>query len=111
MNTDILRIRNHSLLTKRRSLRSDSLQTDRAHSCYCCQCATPSVLPLVLVEIRNPLLVSDMADVVAVNHYRRDGHSRLLADFHRVEGLNEHRDAAFLKSSYGLNHELSPANN
>src|ERR1700677_2856431 len=52
-----------------------------------------------------------MADVVAVNHYWRDRHSCLLANFHRVEGIDECRDAAFLKCPYGMNDDLSPTNN
>src|SRR5580658_5432112 len=111
MNSDIFRIRNHALLAQRRGLRSDSLQTDGAHSCNCCQCAAALLLSFGLIEIRNPLLGHDMADVVAVNHYRRDRHSCLLADFHRVEGINERGDAAFLKCPYSLDHELSPTNN
>src|SRR4029077_6536572 len=109
MYSDIFRVRNDSLLPKRCSLRRDCLQTHRAHSCYCCERAAALRLPFGLVEIRNAVFGYDMADVVAVDHDWGNWHSRLLANLHRVECVNERGNPTFLKGLYGLYHELSTA--
>src|SRR6266403_3259646 len=110
MYSDIFRVCDHSLLPKRRSLRRDCFQSDWTHSCHGCERAAALLLPFGLVEIGDALFGYDMADVVAVDHDRGDWHPCLLADLHRVESVNERRNATFLKGLYGLYHELSTAN-
>src|SRR5882762_3702326 len=110
MHSDIFRVGDHPLLSKRRSLRSDGLQADWTHSCHCCESAAALLLAFGLVEIRDAFFGYNMADVVAVDHDRRYWHSGLLANLHGVQSFNERRNATFLKSLYGLHHELSAAN-
>src|SRR6266403_5501059 len=110
MYSDIFRVCDHPLLPKHHSFRSDSLPPDWADSRDRCQCAAALLLPFRLVEICDALLSYDMADVVAVDHDWGNWHSRLLANLHRVESVNERRNATFLKGLYGLDHELSTAN-
>src|SRR6266404_8445774 len=110
MYSDIFRVCDHSLLPKRRSLRSDGLQADWTHSCHCCESAAALFLSFCLVEVRDALFGYDVTDVIAVDHDGGDWHSSLLANLHSVESLNERRNATLLKSLYGLYHELSTAN-
>src|SRR6266404_587447 len=108
--SDIFRIGDHSLLSKRRRFRRNCLQANRTHSRHCCESAAAFFLPFGLVEIRDALFGYDMAHVISIDHDGRDWHPCLLANLHRVESLNERRNAAFLKGLYGLYHELSTAN-
>src|SRR5882762_8348531 len=110
MYTDIFRIGDHPLLSKLRRFGRNCLQTDRAHSRHCCESAAALLLAFGFVEIRDAFFGDYMADVVAVDHDRRDWHSGLFANLHRVESFNERRNATFLKGLYGLHHELSTAN-
>jgi hypothetical protein len=111
MDPDIFRVRDHPLLAQRFRLRSHSLQTDRADSCHCRESAAAFVLTFGLVEIRDALFGYDMAYIVAVDHDGGDWHSRVLANLHRVESLNECGNITLLKCLYGLYNELSTANN
>src|SRR5258706_320390 len=97
MNSEIFRVCDHPLLPQRFSLRSDSLQTDRADSCHCRESAAAFLLPFGLVEIADALFGYDMAYIVAVDHDGGDWHSRLLANLHRVESLNECGNVTLLK--------------
>src|SRR5260221_4209156 len=108
--SDIFRIGDHSLLSKRRRFRRNCLQANRTHSRHCCESAAAFFLPFGLVEIRDALFGYDMAHVIALDHYGLHLYPSLLAHLHRVESLNERRNAAFLKGLYGLYHELSTAN-
>ena len=89
MYSDIFRIGDHSLLSKRRSFGRNCLQADRAYSRHCCESAAALLLPFGLVEIRDAFFGYDMAHVISIDHDGRDWHSGLLADLHRVEGVNE----------------------
>src|SRR5260370_37127696 len=109
-HSDIFRVGDHALLSKRQSLGSDGLQTDWADSCHCCESAAALLLAFGFVEIRDAFFGYYMADVVTVDHDRRYWHSGLFANLHRVESFNERRNATFLKGLYGLHHELSTAN-
>src|SRR5580692_4332212 len=106
VNADIFRICDHSRPPKCGSLRSDCLQTDWTDSCHCGECAAAFFLPFRLVEVRDAFFGNHMTNVVAVDHDGGDWHSCLFANLHRVESFDERRNATFLKSRYGLHHEL-----
>ena len=62
-----------------------------------------------LVQVRDTLLGDDMADVVAVDHHRRDRHAGILADLDGVERFDERRDPALLECLRDLHHQFSTA--
>src|ERR1700685_1787611 len=111
MNSDIFRVRDHSLLPQRFSLRSHSLPPDGADSCHRRESAAAFLLTFGLVEISDALFGYNMAYIVAVDHDRGDLHPRVLANLHRVESLNECGNVTFLKGLNSLYNELSTTNN
>src|SRR5580658_5958112 len=111
MNSDIFRVRDHPLLPQRFRLRGDSLTTDGADSCHCRESPAAFLLAFGLVEISDALFGYNMAYIVAIDHDGGDGHSCVLANLHRVEGLNKCRNVTLLKGLYSLYNELSTTNN
>ena len=66
----------------------------------------PRSAPCNLVQIGDAFLGDDMADVVAVDHHRRDRHAAAFADLDGIQRFDEGRLAPFVE---GLDRSAPPA--
>jgi hypothetical protein len=77
----------------------------------------PSQFDLLSLEVVSglPRWVSDtlfshhMADIIAIDHERRDGHAGFLADFNCIQRFDECRNSTFGERLEGLDCKLSSA--
>ena len=68
---------------------------------------TPALLdPFSFVKISDSLLGNDMADIISVDHDRRDGHTGLPSDFDCIECLDECRHTALGEGLQSLHHNF-----
>ena len=59
--------------------------------------------------VSGTLFSHHMADIIAIDHNRRDGHAGFLADFNCIQRFDECRNSTFGERLKGLDYKLSSA--
>src|ERR1700733_14919506 len=88
--SDVFRVGDNASPTKLRRLLRLRASADGTDAGNCGERPATLFETLRLVEVCNPLFRHHMADIIAIDHHRRDRHARPLPNLHGVQALDEH---------------------
>jgi hypothetical protein len=98
-------------LAKSSGLVTFGLQPNGTYTCHRRERTAALLLALGLVEIGDAFFGDDMTHIIAIDHYRSEGHACFPSDRYGIQSLNKCRRVSGVKRLHGLHDQLRPRDN